>query len=511
MARIYTLIIALLIGATSFAQLSVTVENSEICAGDTTWLQASGMTLYGWSDSTNLDAVTGDSVNFSTTTPGIYSITALGYTIFPVDTDTVSVTITVNALPSAAISSSAGGVICEGSSTELAAVSGLSSYLWTPAASLSNDSTDTVFASPTQLTTYHLMVTDSNGCMASDSITIDVLAAPSVSILSSAAASGNSICQGNSATLTAAAPTAASYEWSPVGSLNDPFAAVVTASPISSTNYTLQVTDSNGCSASATYQLGVSTTIPFITVEREDSIICFGDTVDIELITSATLINWTPSNTVDNPTAKIVRVFPTVTTTYTVDVNRQGCESSVDILVEVLELPSINATQSSNGAPICLDETDFITVNCPACISYTWQFPNSSLTTTRDTLTVSPTVVGPNVITIRGVNANGCEASETITVNVDDCFVGDPFPPLSIAPAEEPSLEIITRSNEFEFVGNAVVESLEIYNLLGEKIYALSANQSTSVKFPTEGLSAGVYIASLTMNGQVMVEKVYVQ
>ena len=511
MARIYTLIIALFIGATSFAQLSVTIENSEICAGDTTWLKASGMTLYDWSDSTNLDALTGDSVNFSSSTPGIYTITVLGYTIIPLDTDTVSVIITVNASPSAAITSSAGGVVCDGSSTELAAVSGYTSYLWSPAAALSNDSTDTVVASPTSITTYNLMVTDSNGCSATDSIAIDVIAAPSVTISSSAAATSNSICQGNSATLTAVSAGTLTYEWSPVGSLNDPSAASVVASPNSTTVYTLQVTDSNGCSGSTTYQLGVSTTIPVIVVERDDSVICQGDTANIELVTTATIINWTPSGSVDAPTAKIVKVFPLTTTTYTVDVNRQGCENSIQIEVEVLPLPSLSASQSSNGAAICLDETDVITVNCPSCISYLWGFPNSSLTTTGDTQTVSPNTVGANVISITGFDANGCRSSQAVTVNVDDCYIGDPFPPLGVESIEKAELNIVTRTNEFEFIGNTTIESFEVYNLLGEKISKVAANQSNSVKLSTLSWSSGVYIASLIINGEVMVEKFYVQ
>jgi hypothetical protein len=105
----------------------------------------------------------------------------------------------------------------------------------------------------------------------------------------------------------------------------------------------------------------------------------------------------------------------------------------------------------------------------------------------------------------------GCKSSETVTVTVDDCFIGDPFPPLGIESAGEPTLDIITRAEEFEFVGNAMLESLEVYNLLGEKIYADLANQTTSIKFSTTGLSSGVYIASIVINGQVMVEKLYVK
>ena len=510
MARIYTLIIALFIGVNSFAQLSVTIEDSEICAGDTTWLKASGMTLYGWSDSTNLDAFTGDSVNFSSSTPGMYSITVLGYTIVPLDTDTVSIMITVNAAPSAAITSSAGGVVCDGSSTELAAVSGYTFYLWSPAVTLSNDSTDTVIASPTLITTYHLMVADSNGCSAADSISIDVIAAPTVTITSSASATSNSICQGNSATLTAISAGTLTYEWSPAGSLNDPSASSVVASPNSTTGYTLQVTDSNGCSGSTTYQLGVSTTIPNIIVQRDDSIICQGDTANIELVTSATTINWTPSGSVDNPTAKIVKVFPLTTTTYIVNVNRQGCENSTQIQVEVLPLPLLSASQSSNGAAICLDETDVITVNCPSCISYLWVLPNSSLTTAGDTQTVSPNTVGANVISITGFDENGCKSSEAVIVNVNDCYIGEPFPPLGVESIEKAELNIVTRVDEFDFIGNSTIESFEVYNLLGENISKVTANRSNSIKLSTLGWPTGVYIASLIINGQVMVEKFYV-
>jgi len=199
------------------------------------------------------------------------------------------------------------------------------------------------------------------------------------------------------------------------------------------------------------------------------------------------------------------------TTTYTVDVNRQGCENSIQIEVEVLPLPSLSASQSSNGAAICLDETDVITVNCPSCISYLWGFPNSSLTTTGDTQTVSPNTVGANVISITGFDANRCRSSEAVIVNVDDCYSGEPFPPLGVESIEKAELNIVTRTNEFEFIGNTTIESFEVYNLLGEKISKVAANQSNSVKLSTLSWSSGVYIASLIINGEVMVEKFYVQ
>jgi len=507
MARLSTLIVLLAFSFSSFAQLTVTLEDSSICPGESVWIKASGMNLYAWSDTINLDTNFVDSVNFSATTPGTYAITVLGYTIVPVDTDTVSITIVVNANPTVSITSSAGTSFCQGSSSELVATGGYDMYMWTPSGSLNNDSTDTVIATPASATTYHVTVMDSNGCMGMDSISLDVTDGPTVTITSSVDATNGYLCAGNTATLTANAAGIATYEWSPSASLNDSTSMSVQATPSATTTYTVVVTDTNGCTGSESLEITVNSVLPSMTINIEDDSICFGTSTMINCQSNGTSFSWTPGATLDDPTAKDVVASPTTTTTYTVVATRLGCTKSGTATINVIPAPSISATQSSGGAAICLDETDEITVTCPDCLSYIWKFPGSTLTTTSNVQIVSPNTPGAIDIIISGIDAIGCKGVESVTVNVDDCFVGTPF---GIDEAGAESIQILNSGSHIQLVAASIISEVELYNLLGEKVLDIQ-NMDNSVSISSTDLSSGVYIARLTVNGKVHTEKVYMQ
>ncbi len=66
----------------------------------------------------------------------------------------------------------------------------------------------------------------------------------------------STICEGHTAELTASG--AASYTWSPSGSLSASYDAIVTASPLSTTTYTVTGLTSDGCYAEGTYTITVS-------------------------------------------------------------------------------------------------------------------------------------------------------------------------------------------------------------------------------------------------------------
>jgi len=507
MARLSTLIVLLAFSLSSFAQLSVTLEDSSICPGESVWIKASGMSLYAWSDTINLDTNFVDSVNFSATAPGTYAITVLGYTFVPVDTDTVSITIVVNPNPTVSITSSAGTSFCEGSSSELVATGGYDTYMWTPSGSLSNDSADTVIATPSAATTYHVMVIDSNGCMGMDSISLDVTDGPTVTITSSTDATNGYLCASNTATLTANAAGIATYEWSPSASLNDSTTMTVQATPSATTTYTVVVTDTNGCTGSESLEITVNSALPSLTINIEDDTICFGTSTTISCQSNGTSFSWTPGATLDDPTAKDVVASPTATTTYTVVATRLGCTKSGTATINVIDAPVISATQSSGGAAICLDETDEITVTCPDCLSYIWKFPNSTLNTTSNVQVVSPNSPGAIDIIISGIDATGCKGVETVTVNVDDCFVGTPF---GIDESATANVQLLNGGSQIEFVSASVISEVALYNLLGEKVMDIQ-NMDNSVIISSTELSSGVYIARLTVNGKVLTEKIYMQ
>jgi hypothetical protein len=108
-----------------------------------------------------ISTTTGE-VDIDASTVGSYLIT---YT----DTDSATATfnLTINALPTVIVSTSA-GTICNGESTTLTA-SGASTYVWNDG---NTDNPRTV--SPTTTTTYNATGTDSNGCTSSGGTTITV-------------------------------------------------------------------------------------------------------------------------------------------------------------------------------------------------------------------------------------------------------------------------------------------------------------------------------------------------
>ncbi len=136
---------------------------------------------------------------------------------------------------------SGGAVICNGDSTSLNASGGIS-YAWSPSTGLSNANISNPSASPTSTTIYTVMVTDGNGCTATDIVNVvlinnlPIADASQYTILSSgktiklnANASGGS---GNY-----------SFYWQGIGNSNS---YIVT--PWGEVAYTLKVTDNdNGC------------------------------------------------------------------------------------------------------------------------------------------------------------------------------------------------------------------------------------------------------------------------
>ncbi len=140
--------------------------DTDICAGESTALTASGGSTYAWSG--GLGSAPGITVSPSVTTT---------YTVVVTDvngcTDSETATVTVNTLPKAMISG--GTTICDGESALLTA-SSASSYLWS-----TGETTMTIVVSPFQITTYTVTVTNSTSCSSSADTSIDVIGVPSIS------------------------------------------------------------------------------------------------------------------------------------------------------------------------------------------------------------------------------------------------------------------------------------------------------------------------------------------
>lgn len=215
------------------------IGNRDICEGDTATITASGGIFYAWD--------TGDSV----ATINVSPLVNTSYIVVVADTngcqnqDTFS--IEVNGLPTVTVSG--GDTICPGIAVTLSAA-GASSYDWS-----TMDTSANVVVSPTVTTDYTVTGTDTNGCQASATTTVNVLDAPTLSF------SGDfGVCPGISNMLTVSG--ADSYVWNTTDTtptIMDNLSATFT--------YIVTGTDSNGCVStdSATVVVFPTPTNPLVT------------------------------------------------------------------------------------------------------------------------------------------------------------------------------------------------------------------------------------------------------
>jgi hypothetical protein len=135
-------------------------------------------------------------------------------TVFDVcgNSTTSSVTVTVNALPTVAVTPGTASFCTPGGTPVTLTASGATSYIWSNSGSLSAATGAVVDASPSATTTYVVTGTDGNGCSATASAI--VTANPSVQNL---VATGATICEGSTGQLQASSlvsSTASSYVFS---------------------------------------------------------------------------------------------------------------------------------------------------------------------------------------------------------------------------------------------------------------------------------------------------------
>ncbi len=149
------------------------------------------------------------------------------------------------------------------------------------------------------------------------------------------------ICQGSSALLNASVTggtTPYSYLWTPATGLNDAHILQPTASPLSSTFYTLLVTDANGCTdtdnafvvvnATPTVNAGLDKTI-YVGTSTPMTASVGGGTAPYTYL-------WTPATGLSNPNILNPIASPLVTTTYTLVVTDQnGCMGTDQVVIVV--------------------------------------------------------------------------------------------------------------------------------------------------------------------------------
>jgi len=236
-------------------------------------------------------------------------------------------TVNINVRPKPVITKSADATICKNSSAQLFANGG-NTYVWYPQTGLDNPSISNPIASPASNTTYIVTVTDADNCSNQDSIRIIIKPDPVFTI-----SGGTNICSNSTTVLSASGGDV--YLWQPSVSLNNASVSNPSATPATTTTYTVVIQDTI-CGASA----NLSTTItvlpaPVVKAKKSNDIDCSTGTSQLSA-TGAVQYEWSPSSFLNNPFAANPVSTTNTPIQYVVKgTNNEGCSSSDSILVDV--------------------------------------------------------------------------------------------------------------------------------------------------------------------------------
>ncbi|HNW98140.1 MAG TPA: gliding motility-associated C-terminal domain-containing protein [Bacteroidales bacterium] len=369
-----------------------------ICNGASTYLNATGGTIYSWSPSTGLNnaSIANPVASPTSTTTYVVTITdAVGCSA----TDDVIVTL------SGSINANAGldVTICPNTTTTLNALGG-DTYSWSPAASLSSTTIANPVASPNSTTTYTVTISNTAGCSVVDSVIVNVLQPVPAN-----AGQDTTICTSTSAQLNATGGIM--YNWSPATGLSNAAIANPIASPLSPITYTVLVTDNNGCSETDDIFIDVSSSLN-VSIIPTSTNICPGENISLSA-NGGSNYTWSADSITPSANGAIITVSPLVTSTYTVTATSTGgCSGSATVTINVN--PSIPVTVTPSDTNICPGSS--VQLIATGANSYTWASSSTLSSTNGNIVTASP--ITTEIYTVTGTSLSGCTGSASVTVNV---------------------------------------------------------------------------------------------
>lgn len=379
---------------------NINITNSSpqsLCPGDSVQLNASNGVTYSWFPAAGLSQTSGANVYSTPLANTLYTV--VGNDGNCSNTDTISVFIKqvtgVTFNPSAPS-------ICPGQSTTITA-SGNSNYSWFSPTGIPLGNNTSITVSPATDSTYFL-VFQSNGCTLADTIRVSV--GNSINVM--ATSSADSICLGDNVTLTA--QNGSSHVWNNDPSLTNINGTTVSASPTTTTTYT--VTGGSGlCS-----DTGIVTVVVIsnnVNITTAQTLICRNSSAVLNA-SGAGNFSWSTGETGNS-----IIVSPASLTTYTViGADASGLCPSVGTIT--IDVDTIKIQISGNNQ-VCEGETTTLTASNG--INYTWSNGSGSNN-------ISPIITSDTTYTLFGTNTNGCldtvsylvtaSAKPIVTINGND-------------------------------------------------------------------------------------------
>ncbi|TNF30640.1 MAG: T9SS type B sorting domain-containing protein, partial [Bacteroidetes bacterium] len=350
---------------------------------------------YSWSPITGLNnaAVAQPSANITQQTT--YTLTAFD-AVGCSGTDDVVVDLLLNADADAGPDVT----ICPGDSAQLGATGGVD-FLWFPNIFINNSGVPNPWVYPPSTTDYIVGVTNADGCVGVDTVTVEVL------VTELLVSDDAVICDGD--TLQVFASGAVSYQWTPNYNISNVSSSTPNVYPEVTTTYIVVATDANNC---------VSTDSVTITVQPlpvanagADTSICVGECVTLQASGGDTY-SWSPATGLSDPSASDPESCLFASEEYVlVATDANGCSNTDTVVVTVNPLPNVNAGPDET---LCLGES--VQLQATGADTYDWS-PSAGLS---DTSIANPTAEPsvPTAYVVEGTDANGCASTDTVLVDV---------------------------------------------------------------------------------------------
>ncbi len=412
-------------------------SNSPVCAGTTLSLTSTGGGTYNWSGPNAFVSTLQNPVMLSAPllNSGVYNLTVT--TIGSSCTKTISINVQV--LPTTTIAINPYSTICNNGTINLVAPNGGNSYTW---------SGPNLFSSAIQNPTltnvgtinqgvYSLSVT-TGGCLNTGTVSISVFNPLGFSLLPV----NSTVCIGKIGSLSASSIGGSgvyNYLWSLSNGLATPTSSTTNFTGISSTVYTVTVTDAN-CPVTPSISTTVSVTVnpsPVISFSTSNARGCepFCTNLVSSSVPASVNCNWAFSNGTTfnscNTSSYCFNTHGTYNATLTVtDIN--GCVDSVNqsafVLVDPKPNPDFNWTP--NNPSIILNEVSFFdqsTVGLPI-IKWSWNFGDNYVPYQNDTTSKQNTIhlydnIDTYPVKLIVTNSFGCTDSIIKLLVIEDDFV----------------------------------------------------------------------------------------
>ncbi len=374
----------------------VITPTNVLCNGNTTGVASASTTggtgayTYSWNNGQTSSSATGLSA-------GTYTLTV---------TDSSGCTTTQTQLISQplalAVVDSSVNISCNGNvdGTSTAIVSGgvsTFSYSW------SNGQT-TQTATGLGAGTYTVIITDANNCTRSHIATIFQPNGMTLTV------NGGNLCNGQTGTASAfvnGGTGAYTYSWN-----NGQTTQQATGLAIG--NYTVTITDANGCTKTATVALVQS---PNINLTSNSGSICEGECINLTATASGGTGTLTYSWNPGGQTGTTINVCPTATTTYTITVtDALGCTRTQVSTVTVNPKPTASFTANPLTGQIPLNVT--FTNTSTGGSTYSWTFGDGNSSTSQNTSNTYTQSGTYNPILIVTSSA-GCKDTFQLTIIAD--------------------------------------------------------------------------------------------